>query len=74
MPEFNSGRPPNAAHTRTPPPEGHRHAPQNWEPLDVLLGILHRDGNFLIYHFEKLCKNPYFQAKSQATSGSNADS
>jgi len=29
------------------------------EPLDVLSGILHRDGNFLVYHFDSRRFQPY---------------
>ena len=29
------------------------------EPLDLLLGILHRDGDFLVYHFDSRRFQPY---------------
>lgn len=31
------------------------------EPLDLLLGILHKDGDFLMYHFDSRRFQPYHE-------------
>ena len=34
------------------------------EPLDVLLGILHKDGDFLVYHFDSHRFQPYQEGEA----------